>query len=141
MAGINIALRYILAAGLIMTASAAARADDPKSLTCTFKTGSARAFEKGKFKPVKASPVTVALTEIDADKQSAMLPGGKGNVRVVRAVNALHFIEIVGEGFMNLTTVYDKDKPNGLHPAVHSRHFGILGQPIVSHYQGFCEGK
>ena len=137
--------RYMLAAAVLMFGNPAFAAEDPKSLTCTFKIGTARAFEKGKFKQVKASPVTFAVADIDAEKQTASLQSGKGTsagtVRVVRAVNALHFIEVVGEGFLNVTTVYDKDKPTSPHPAVHSRHFGILGQPIVSHYQGFCQSQ
>ena len=34
--------------------------------------------------------------------------------------------------------VYDLDQARKAHPAVHSRHFGLLGQPIVSQYRGFC---
>jgi len=47
----------------------------------------------------------------------------------------------VTEGFLNVTTIYDKDEAKGAYPAVHSRHFGLLGQPIVSQYEGYCEAK
>jgi hypothetical protein len=60
---------------------------------------------------------------------------------VVQAVNATHFLEVVTEGFLHITTVYDKDDAKGAYPAVHSRHFGLPGQPIVTQYQGFCEAK
>jgi hypothetical protein len=61
---------------------------------------------------------------------------------VVQAVNATHFLEVATEGFLNITTIYDKDETKGgAYPAVHSRHFGIVGQPIVTQYQGFCEAK
>ena len=67
---------------------------------------------------------------------------GTGTLRVVQAVSATHFLEVAGEGFLHITTIYDKDEAKGgAYPAVHSRHFGILGQPIVTQYQGFCEGK
>jgi len=57
----------------------------------------------------------------------------------VQAVNAMHFLEVVTEGFLHITTVYDKDEAKGAYPAVHSRHFGLFGQPLVTQYQGFCE--
>ena len=66
---------------------------------------------------------------------------GTGRLRVMRAVNAVHFLEVVTEGFLNVTTIYDKDEAKGAYPAVHSRHFGLLGQPIVSQYEGYCEAK
>ena len=56
-------------------------------------------------------------------------------------VNAMHFLEVVTEGFLNLTTVYDKDEARGAYPAVHSRHLGLFGQPLVTQYQGFCEAQ
>jgi hypothetical protein len=60
---------------------------------------------------------------------------------VVRAINANHYLEVVNEGFLNLTTVYDKDEKTGKYPAVHSRHFGILGQPVFGQYTGFCSDE
>ena len=50
-------------------------------------------------------------------------------------------LEKTGPLAFGITTIYDKDESKGAYPAVHSRHFGILGQPIVTQYQGFCEGK
>ena len=32
-----------------------------------------------------------------------------GTLKIVRAINANHFLEVVNEGFLNLTTIYDKD--------------------------------
>ena len=95
--GIMVALSYATGAGT-------ANASDPKALACTFASGRAHTFEKGRFKPVKASAVKIAIGDIDADKQTAKLLGGGGAtaLRVVRAVNALHFIEIVGEGPHNV---------------------------------------
>lgn len=120
-----------------------ARASEPKALTCSFTTGRAHTFEKGRFKPTKASALKMEIADIDADKQSATLKGGSALpvLRVVRAVNALHFIEIVGEGYMNVTTIYDAEAAGKPMPAVHSRHFGVLGQPVVSQYTGTCSGN
>lgn len=121
----------------------AAGAAEPKALSCTFASGRAHTFERGRFKPTKASPLKMEIADIDADRQTAALKGGSAVpvLRVVRAVNALHFIEIVGEGYMNITTVYDAEAAGKPMPAVHSRHFGVLGQPVVSHYVGTCSGS
>ena len=51
---------------------------------------------------------------------------GAGTLRVVQAVNATHFLEVVTEGSLHITTVFDKDDAKGGYPAVHSRHFGFL---------------
>jgi len=59
----------------------------------------------------------------------------------VQAVNAMHFLEVVTEGFLHITTIYDKDEARGAYPAVHSRHFGLLGQPIVTQFQGFARPR
>ena len=61
--------------------------------------------------------------------------------KIVRAINANHFLEVMNEGFLNLTTVYDKDATTGAYPAVHSRHFGLMGQPVFAQYAGTCTPK
>jgi hypothetical protein len=83
------------------------------------------------------------VAAIDHAAQTAELKTqrGTGQLRVVQAVNATHFLEVVTEGYLHITTIYDKDDAKGTYPAVHSRHFGVLGQPVVTQYQGFCEGK
>lgn len=126
-----------------ITATSAAHANDPKAFACAFETGSVAAYDKGAFKPEKVSPLAVEIATINAEAQTATLigQGGSKAIRVVRAVNALHFLEVASEGFLNVTTVYDRDDTKGAHPAVHSRHFGILGQPLVSQYTGFCQPK
>lgn len=134
--------RFMLSAVLFASVATPAFASDPKTLSCSFTAGRAHTFEKGRFKPTKASALKLDIADIDADKQTASLKGGNAvpTLRVVRAVNALHFIEIVGEGYMNITTVYDAEAAGKPMPAAHSRHFGVLGQPVVSHYVGTCTG-
>jgi hypothetical protein len=133
-----------LAIGFVLTLACGqagkASASEPASLTCTFTSGRAHTYEKGRFKPAKASALRIAISNIDADKQSASLKSGMAatTLRVVRAVNALHFIEVVGEGYLNITTVYDAQAAGKPMPAAHSRHFGVLGQPVISHYMGTC---
>ena len=139
-------LRVALCAALaVAAASAAAAQETPSGYTCTFSAGTAWTFENGAFKSKAAEPLSLAITDIDLDRQTARLApeAGKspGALRVVRAINANHFLEVVNEGFLNLTTVYDKDPATGTHPAVHSRHFGIIGQPVFAQYAGQCTEK
>ena len=76
-------------------------------------------------------PISFAITDIDLEgRRRSSVPEGSskpGALKIVRAINANHFLEVVNEGFLNLTTVYDKDPTSGSYPAVHSRHFGVLG--------------
>ncbi|MEQ1716106.1 MAG: hypothetical protein ABL907_09005 [Hyphomicrobium sp.] len=116
----------------------------PLGLACRFEAGNTWSYDAGKFKSVPPSPLTFEIAEINLEKQSAQLitdDKATGSLRIVRALNANHFLEVANEGFLNLTTIYDKDPATGTLPAVHSRHFGILGQPVFAQYAGFCTPK
>jgi hypothetical protein len=115
----------------------------PKAMTCRFDTGTTVNYTQGIYEPVAASPLTFDVAEVDLDAQAALLmtASGKGLLRIVRAVNANHFLEVVNEGFLNITTIYDLDARRQAYPAVHSRHFGLLGEPVVAQYYGFCSPK
>ena len=122
------------------------RADDSetiKDLACTFDSGTSSGYEAGKFTSKPAAPLAFKLSKIDLEGQSAELTAGtaelSAKIRIVRAINANHFLEVVNEGFLNLTTVYDADAKTGLRPAVHSRHLGLLGQPVFGQYTGTCK--
>lgn len=133
----------VLASAPASSDAAATDADmAPTDLTCTFATGTSVSYGDGGFASKVASPLSFSITKIDLDGQSAALTAGDGTqtvaVRIIRAVNANHFLEVVNEGFLGLTTVYDKDFKTGLYPAVHSRHLGVLGQPVVGQYLGSC---
>jgi hypothetical protein len=125
---------------LLMTPAAA---DEPKAFVCSFTAGVTHSYDKGQFAPEKASALAFGIASIDLKAQTADLntESGTGTLRVVQAVNAMHFLEVATEGFLHITTIYDKDEASSVYPAVHSRHFGILGQPIVTQYQGFCQAK
>ncbi len=133
--------------GLALAAFAASsQADDePTRYACTFNTGTTWVFEDGVFQNKTPAALSFDITDINLDRQTAQLmpQGGKIPVtlKIVRAINANHFLEVVNEGFLNLTTVYDKDEKSGTYPAVHSRHFGVLGQPVVAQYIGTCKAK
>jgi hypothetical protein len=135
-------------AGLaLLLSGAAARAEDPTGFTCTFRAGTTLTYNKAKssFRKVGAKPLTFEVGAIDMVGQKAELTTsgskGKGPLRIVRALNANHFLEVVGEGFLNITTVFDRDPKLGAHPAVHSRHFGLFGEPVVAQYHGNCKAK
>jgi len=114
-----------------------------KHLSCTFDRGTSTTYEAGEFISKPAQPLTFEIADIDLEAQSARLltsdGDGVGTLRVVRALNANHFLEVVNEGFLNLTTIYDLDAARGTYPAVHSRHLGLLGQPVFAQYSGQCK--
>lgn len=116
---------------------------NPSSYVCTFKGGSSQVYSKSVFRSKRAKAITFDVVGIDLDGQRAELvsSNGRGPLRIVRAVGANHYLEAVTEGFLNLTTIYAKDERRGAYPAVHSRHFGILGEPIIAQYTGFCTAK
>lgn len=136
-------LRLLAALALVALAPAPVQAADPKAFACTFEVGVAYSYEQGRYVAEKAAPLAFGIAAIDANAQTAELKTerGTGQLRIVQAVNAMHFLEVVTEGFLHVTTVYDRDEARGLFPAVHSRHFGLFGQPLVTQYQGFCEAK
>ncbi len=117
----------------------------PVKLVCSFETGHVWTYEAGKFSSAAPSPLTFEIDDIDLEGQSAkLIIEGKeaGKLRIVRALNANHFLEVANEGFLNLTTIYDADPATpGVQPAVHSRHLGLLGQPMFSQYAGTCTNK
>lgn len=125
-------------------ASFAAFAEDapPKAYMCEFTGGAAWSYTSGAFQSKSPQPLSFTVEDIDLEKQSAVIKTKSadrpGKLSVVRAINANHFIEAVTEGFLNLTTIYDKDPRTGRYPAVHSRHFGLLGEPVFGQYTGFC---
>ncbi len=114
-------------------------------LTCTFELGNAWSYQDGEYASKAPEPLSFDVADIDLDAQTAKLytsaDKAPGPLRVVRAINANHFIEVANEGFLNLTTIYDANTETGASPAVHSRHFGFLGQPIFAQYAGLCRPK
>ncbi len=132
----------IVLAAAVAAGPAFAETADPRSMSCEFNSGTSTSYVDGSFTSKPPSPLSFTIFNIDLDGQSAELEGKAGTtsikLRVVRAINANHYLEVVNEGFLNLTTIYDKDPATGRHPAVHSRHFGILGQPVFAQYTGTC---
>ena len=141
----TIAIAVAAGLGVLMPIAAHAEAAQPTAFACEFKDGASWSYDAGAFKSAPSSPLRFDIENIDLEGQAAILKTtsgtGNGSLRIIRAINANHFLEAVAEGFLNLTTVYDKDSSSGLYPAVHSRHFGLLGQPVFAQYSGFCRAK
>jgi hypothetical protein len=117
---------------------------EARGFTCSFVSGTSTSYEAGDFATKPPQPLAFEIADIALEAQTARLVmnGQKaGELKIVRAINANHFLEVVNEGFLNLTTVYDKDAATGKHPAVHSRHLGVVGQPVFAQYAGFCTEK
>lgn len=133
--------RLTIALLLALLAVSPGGAAEPRSLACKFVGGVTHVYKKGRFTPEHAAPLTFGIASIDVAKQTADLKTdhGTGTLRLVQAVNATHFLEVAIEGALYITTVFDKDDAMDAYPAVHSRHFALLGQPIVTHYHGFCK--
>ena len=142
-----IKLSLVLAAVLTVSAihsPARAAEEGPTGLSCRFDAGTAWGFEAGKFISQSPSPLTFEIKDINLEAQTAKLVSDEthtGALRIVRALNANHFLEVANEGFLNLTTVYDLDLTAKAYPAVHSRHFGLMGQPVFAQYAGLCTAK
>ncbi len=129
---------------LVEALPASADDDFPKHFLCDFSQGYSWTYDAGKFKAVPPADLIVEIGSVDLDRQTAsLIIAGKAanGLKIVRAINANHFIEVVNEGFLNLTTIYDRDVTTGAYPAVHSRHFGLFGQPIFAQYAGTCVRK
>ena len=114
-----------------------------ESLVCTFPSGMVHTFENEVFQNAPANPLSFEIGDIDLRAQSASLvtAKGKGNLKIVRAIGANHYLEVITEGYLNVTTIYDGEASDGSLPAVHSRHIGLLGTPVVSQYYGTCKTK
>lgn len=136
-----VAIGAAIVASALIPAAGAAEERVP-NLACVFDRGASWTYEDGVFNSAPSHPLSFKIRNVDLEEQTATLslkPDAEGGtLSVVRAINANHFIEAVTEGFLNLTTVYDRDPKTGKYPAVHSRHFGLIGQPVFGQYTGFC---
>ena len=127
----------------VLAASPSVASEEPKAFTCSFASGVTHVYDKGEFNAEKPPTLSFGIAAIDQRAQTADLKTerGTGTLRLVQAVNATHFLEVVTEGSLHITTVFDKDDAKGAYPAVHSRHFGLMGQPIITQYQDFCQAQ
>ncbi|MEL7302456.1 MAG: hypothetical protein AAGJ53_02050 [Pseudomonadota bacterium] len=129
-----------LAAATTMVAQAQTSSASTLRYQCAFEQGRVQNFEGGAFKGGDAAALSFDVAAIDLRRQTAELVtgSGRGQLRIVRAINANHYLEVITEGFLNITTIYEPAESGAPAPAVHSRHVGLLGQPMTAQYTGFC---
>lgn len=140
----NFRIGFALISVLFGSEAALAQDDFPTHFACDFAQGYSWTYDAGKYHMTPPADLAFEIGKIDLEHQTALLilDGKPANgLKVVRAINANHFIEVVNEGFLNLTTIYDRDPATGKYPAVHSRHFGLFGQPVFAQYAGSCVVK
>lgn len=144
MAMSNFGMGLLLLAAVVAGGAASAQDGYPSHFACDFNQGYSWTYNAGKYQASPPADLSFEIGKIDLDRQTAsLILGGKpaNGLKIVRAINANHFIEVVNEGFLNLTTIYDRDPATGKYPAVHSRHFGLFGQPVFAQYAGSCISK
>ncbi len=140
----NFRIAVVLLAAFAWSVPAWAQDDLPKHFVCDFGQGYSWTYDAGKYQAAPPADLSFEIGSIDLDHQTAslILEGKPANgLKIMRAINANHFIEVVNEGFLNLTTIYDREAATGKYPAVHSRHFGLFGQPVFAQYAGSCVPK
>jgi hypothetical protein len=137
--------KFTIAAATACLAGAppAAAQDTPKGLLCAFERGASQSYAKGRFRsrPAKALKMEIGAIDLDGQRADLVTADGKGSLRIVRALGANHFLEVIAEGYLNITTVYQLDPKRNRYPAVHSRHFGLFGEPLIAQYTGSCTAK
>lgn len=130
------AVFVMLPHGQVSSAQAAVSGYD-----CRFSDGETHRFTAGAFGARPAEALKFDIRDVNAAKQSARLGQSdeRREVRYVPALDASHFIEVTVAGFLNITTIYAGGDDAVERPAVHSRHVGIVGQPVVAQYRGTCK--
>ncbi|MEL6298688.1 MAG: hypothetical protein AAFQ45_08970 [Pseudomonadota bacterium] len=133
-------LAAIAAAGLTFAVGKAPAQPSGPTYDCMFEKGQVNSFEEGQFAGAATALLKFSIGAIDLKRQTATLSteSGSGTLRIVRAISANHYLEVITEGFLNVTTIYEPSERGAPSPAVHSRHVGLLGQPMSAHYTGFC---
>jgi len=115
-------------------------AEVPGGFICNFEDGGAWTYEAGKFSPEGGKALKIEIRHDPKNTTTATLKtsDGASKLKRVAALDADHYLEVTVGGYLNITTIFDKIAGQEGFPAVHSRHLGILGRPIVSQYRGIC---
>ncbi|MEL6288063.1 MAG: hypothetical protein AAFQ42_07760 [Pseudomonadota bacterium] len=130
------AIAGVLGGGAALAAMSTS--EQSASYACAFEKGAAWQVADQRFSDDRFSPLSFELSRDQGGSDTAQLStrDGKTDVKVVRAIGATHYIEVTVAGYLTLTTLYGEGDRV---PAVHSRHLGIVGQPVGGQLHGFCE--
>ena len=112
----------------------------PNAFRCHFNHGGAWIHQDGKYTEETVKALDLHIVTGKSGSASAVLKTAEGSARLkhVAALDANHYLEVTVGGYLNITTIFDQISKEGGYPAVHSRHFGVLGKPLVSQYRGIC---
>ena len=112
----------------------------PSAYICDFSEGGAWTYEAGKYTPEGGKKLNLEIhhDQNNAEVASLKTSDGKAALKRVAALDANHYLEVTVGGYLNITTIFDQDSSKAGYPAVHSRHLGILGRPVISQYRGIC---
>jgi hypothetical protein len=123
------------------------RFETVRTLACTFAVASRGAWSQdGPEAAIEASTLAFRFESINTDEASAEVLGRFGASPVVAqaAGDYLHFVQVLAEGPLYSTTVFNRETPGGRLLAVHSRHehrdtalIGFTSSP--EQYYGDCE--
>lgn len=131
------------AIAILVCGAPVAAQETPQGFTCDFTRGASQSYGKGRFRsrPAEAMKMVIGAIDLDGQRAELVTADGKGTLRIVRALGANHFLEVVAEGYLNITTIYQLDAKRNAYPAVHSRHFGLFGEPLIAQYTGACTAR
>jgi|GEM_PF-7088932 len=120
---------------LFLAAGSAAQAA-PRSLRCDFADGTSRLWDRESRQTFGTT--TIVYDGIDPAQGRARLVGKGGTVDVslIATPRRLSFVEVVPDGTMNITSVYETATDM---KAVHSRHAGTPENPALSQTYGYCK--
>ena len=118
--------------------------DKLTNLSCEFPITSVNDWSDDAPEPVikKEQKFAFRLESIDTAKGTAKMvaTAGAAGLIVIPTPEALHFMETMPSGNLNITTVFSSKTKDGKFKAVHSRHMQI-GDPLPSQAYGFCRSK
>jgi hypothetical protein len=127
---------------VLITAISTNSYSQTQSFRCNFSDGISTNWDSGKPSLTKdARMAEMVFDQLDTQKGSGRLIGNAGveNIQTLSGDKSIHIIEITPTRNMNITTIFAPVKKNpNLHPAVHSRHINLMGEPLTSQFVGLC---
>lgn len=118
--------------------------ESARTFRCEFPQGSVQSWQEGVA--VNASEMSVIpeiiYDNLDRKRATGRIIGNvaSGDITVMPAAEALHLVELTGNGNLNITSIFPAQAADGRFLAAHSRHTGHAQAPVAGHYSGSCLG-
>jgi hypothetical protein len=109
------------------------------TLDCLFRGISNATLEQGKLVwTVPKDTIAITLSSFDYDKGTAIMIGNSGSdeASFVPSYKKMTLIQFSATGNAVVTSVSEPKAGKAI--AFHSRHIWMIGEPIISEYQGDC---